>query len=142
MVGSSDVEKRHGGLLKTLVIMAIILFLVAITAVLMSLLESPTTAKTRRAREDCKAWATAVERFKAVYGNYPSNLEMLTLTQPGGIPPFMEAKSLCDPWGHQYMYHNPGQHNHKPDIYSWGPRLNDASSVIGDWDESRSPNRR
>jgi hypothetical protein len=94
MVGSSDGEERRSGLLEKLVIVAIIVFLAAISAVLMSRLEN--RAKTRRAREDCKAWASAAERFKLKYGDYPSHLEMRVIAlgimerpgTPQGVPVF------------------------------------------------------
>jgi hypothetical protein len=136
MTASLDHEERRSGLLEKLVIVAIVLVLAAITTVMMSRLEKQ-FAKKDRAREDCKAWANAAERFKAVYGDYPPNLETLALPQYDGSPPFMEAKSLYDPWGHEYMYQYPGQRNEatgKPDVYSWGPRMHDPDSIIGNWE--------
>jgi general secretion pathway protein G len=136
MVMRSHRGEIRGGftLMEMLVVVAIIVLLAAMAApIVMGRLDE---AKVSRARIDCVQWSKAAEMYKLKYGDWPPNLE--ALTQPGqdGTQAFMEAKNLLDPWGRQYMYQNPGQHNlatGKPDIYSYGLRVNDASSIVGNW---------
>jgi hypothetical protein len=97
----------------------------------MSRLEKQKQLAKNRARDDCKAWARAVESYKLKYGDWPTSLHALTQVQSDGTPPFMEAKSLYDPWGHEYMYE---YSRHKPDVYSWGPRPYDPNGIIGNWE--------
>jgi general secretion pathway protein G len=135
MVIRSHRGEVRGGftLMEMLVVVAIIVLLAAMAApIVMGRLED---ARKDRARIDSIQWAKAAEMYKLKYGDYPPNLEALTQRGQDGSDPFMETKHLMDPWGHQYMYQNPGSHNTlgKPDVYSWGPRLNDASSMVGNW---------
>src|SRR5438105_15128529 len=136
MVVRSHRGEIRGGftLMEMLVVVAIIVLLAAMAApIVMGRLED---ARKDRARIDSIQWAKAAEMYKLKYGDYPPNLEALTQRGQDGSDAFMETKHLLDPWGHQYMYQYPGTHNApagKPDVYSWGPRLNDASSIVGNW---------
>ena len=124
MVGPSDRGEIRRDRLGKLVMVMIVVLLAAITGALINRVENE-IAKKDRARDDVKAWASAVERFKLKYGDYPSTLEMLTEVQA----------DLYDPWGREYQYVPPQRRpSHGPEIWSWGPRPNDAnSSVIGNW---------
>lgn len=50
--------------------------------------------------------------------------------------PYLTDSNILDPWGHEYQYAYPGEHNEdkKPDIWSVGPDGEDGSDDdIGNW---------
>jgi hypothetical protein len=124
MFRSSDGEEQRSGFLEKLVIVAIILLLAVLTGAVLHPLE-----KKLRAREDCKAWARAVDFYILKHAAYPPSLATLTEAQPDGTAPFMEA-SLRDPWGHEYQY----CFRFSAFVWSWGARMNDPDSIIGNWE--------
>ena len=120
-------------LMEMLVVVAIIVLLAALAApIVMGRLED---AKKDKARVDCKTIAEQAKMFKLKYGDYPQTLAQLTQAGSDGSAPFMEARHLIDPWQHEYQYQNPGSHNTMgdPEVYSMGPRMNDANSMVGSW---------
>jgi hypothetical protein len=85
-----------------------------------------------RAKVDLNVLVTASTSFKLKYGDYPEKLEQLA-KPPDGFP-FVENKSLVDPWGRPYQYDPKGEKNDglQPDIWSLGPRSKDGA-IIGNW---------
>ncbi len=61
-------------------------------------------AKRVKARADLSTLAGAVDSFYAVNGRYPENSEGLRVLVPG----FVKALPK-DPWGHDYVYLQPGK---------------------------------
>ena len=132
------IERSHRGevrggftLMEILVVVAIIVLLAAAAAPLV--LGRLDDAKNSRALLDCKAWASAADTYNIKYGNYPASLEALCQPGQNGETPFMEAKSLYDPWGRPYQYAYPPAHNTmsgRPDIWSLGKNGNQQ---IGNW---------
>jgi hypothetical protein len=110
--------------------------LVAVAASLVVKQRLVEAEKKEQARNDCRTWTSAVESYKMKYGDWPPSLAALTQTQPDGTEPFMRATSLIDPWGHEYLYSPAGgsSHSMRADVWSWGPRPNDVSSIIGNWE--------
>jgi general secretion pathway protein G len=78
---------------------------------------------------EIRAYTTALESFQSDCGRFPSTSEGLRalITRPAGIPeerwhgPYLDFINK-DPWGHDYVYSYPGEHNTNAfDIYSLGP---------------------
>ena len=129
MVASSDHEEVRTSPLEKLVIVAIVLLLVAIAVVAKIRLENARLVA--QARADCKAWAIAVSAYRwRNAGAYPPSLATLTEGQADGAPPFMWAKFLQDPWGHEYQYEPPSGFAKRAKVWSWGPRMHDPNSII------------
>ena len=78
----------------------------------------------------------ALELYKIKFNQYPTTAEGLSaLTRPpGGKRPLMETVPK-DPWGQDYIYVAPGQHNPaKFDIQSKGPDgIADTEDDIKNW---------
>ena len=78
-----------------------------------------TVAKANLAKID-----TAIVIFSHDYRRFPLNLDEL-VTRPADIeeaewnPPDIKEKDLLDPWGHQFVYKQPGDHG-VYDLYSLG----------------------
>lgn len=120
-------------LMEILVVVAIIVLLAAIaTPYFMGRFED---AKKSRALVDCKTLAETAETFKLKYGDAPQALAQLTQPGADGTAPFIEAKFLIDPWGHEYQYTPIGTHNalQKPEVWSMGPSMQNTAGVIGSW---------
>jgi general secretion pathway protein G len=120
-------------LMEMLVVVAIIVLLAALAApIVFGRLDE---AKRGRALVDCKTIAEQAKMFKLKYGDYPPTLA--AMTQPGadGTLPFIEARHLYDPWGHEYQYQAPGQHSTvgDPDVWSVGANAQNPSGIIGNW---------
>lgn len=66
-------------------------------------------AQRARVEEDLAAIAAAIERFRAVRGELPVNLDALLARGPDGAPFLPNVKALPkDPWGREYRYRPQG----------------------------------
>ena len=75
------------------------------------------------ARTQIKGFTDALDIYKMKTGRYPNTTEGLNalVSPPKGRRPMMENIPK-DPWGNDYIFLSPGQHNAaKFDIYSKGP---------------------
>ena len=85
-------------------------------------------AKLKAAKVQITNFETALDAFEIAVGRYPTSTEGLDAlihkptTDPGDWQqPFMKNIPL-DPWGNDYVYVYPGQHNVDSfDLYSYGP---------------------
>jgi hypothetical protein len=96
-------------------------------------------ARRARAQVDVRTLTTAVEAYFIKNADYPNSLAELTRKQPDGGRPFLEPKSLLDPWGRPYGY-DPGTRDHatgRPLIYSQGPRPGDLAGRIRNWPDTK-----
>jgi general secretion pathway protein G len=82
----------------------------------------------------------ALDLYDADTGEYPSSLNDL-LTQPSGVTdwkgPYLKKKPL-DPWGREYVYKYPGEHNQNGyDLFSKGKDgVEGGSDDISNWEEN------
>lgn len=77
----------------------------------------------KAARQQIYGFSQALDIYKVKVGKYPTSTEGLNVltNPPGGKKPLMESIPK-DPWGADYVFLSPGQHNPaKYDIYSKGP---------------------
>jgi general secretion pathway protein G len=98
-------------------------------------------AKKTAARAEIGTIGAALDRYEIDNGSYPTSEE--------GIVALMEAPSSAknwkgpylkklpqDPWGNQYIYQRPGQHNQDYDLYSMGPDGREGTDDIDSWSKN------
>ena len=133
MTGPSRRAEMRGRftLMGILVAVAIIALLAAMAVpIVMGRLDD---AKKDKAHLDCKVLAETAKMYKLKYGDYPQTLAQLTQRGADGSLPFIEARHLIDPWGHEYQYATGRHPVSDPDVWSMGPHMNDPNSIIGNW---------
>ena len=88
-------------------------------------------------------FSTALDAFEVAVGRYPSTAEGLRAlvvkptTDPGDWDKPFLMKIPLDPWGNEYQYLYPGQHNvDSYDLYSFGPdgKLGGGDDIVN-WEE-------
>jgi len=110
-------------LIELLVVMVIVGLLAAIVAPMVYQHVSP--AKHTAVRGQMKGFMTALDNFYVDVGRFPSSKEGLEAlrSQPVGAKgwrgPYLRRNVPKDPWGHAYIYREPGQ-NGPYDIISLG----------------------
>jgi hypothetical protein len=120
-----------------LIVVAIIVLLAAIAAAIAKKSHDSKTladdvARKDKAHLDCKVLAEAAKMYRLKYGDYPPTLAQLTQRGADGSLPFIEARLLIDPWGHEYQYALGRNPVSDPEVWSMGPH-NDPDSIIGNW---------
>jgi len=80
-------------------------------------------AKRDVARSGIKQVETAIMAYRYNAGQLPGSLQELAAMQPGGGKPYVDEKTLKDPWGNFYVYDpsNVNELSGVPLIYSNGP---------------------
>ena len=82
-------------------------------------------AKEKTARSQMSMLLTAFDSYRLDFGRYPSEeqglAELRTNTTNSELwkGPYLAKDIPADPWGHAYLYQNPGEHN-EIDIISLG----------------------
>ncbi|HEX4194812.1 MAG TPA: type II secretion system major pseudopilin GspG [Stellaceae bacterium] len=125
-------DKRRGShgftLIELLVVLAILGMLAAIAVP--QVLKYLGRAKEDVVKVQVQALQTSLDLFVLDVGRYPSSQEGLgaLVQKPAGLdqwhgPYVTKANSLIDPWGHPYVYRQPGQQTDY-DLYSLGPEGN------------------
>jgi general secretion pathway protein G len=118
--------RRDAGftLLELLVVLAIMGLLAAIIAP--QVLKYLGTSRTQTAKVQIQNVVAALELYRLDVGRYPTPAEGLNAlvaapqTAQGWNGPYLKKQSaLVDPWGHAYLYRDPGQHG-EIDVYSLG----------------------
>jgi general secretion pathway protein G len=131
MIGDRARDKtRQSGftLIELLVVLAILGMLAAIAVP--QVLKYLGRAKEDVVKVQVQALQTSLDLFLLDVGRYPTSQEGLEalVQKPGGLdqwhgPYVSKANSLIDPWGHPYVYHQPGQQTDY-DLYSFGSEGN------------------
>lgn len=95
-------------------------------------------AKLTAAKTDISMLDSALDLFEQDCGRYPSTDEGLgALLNGGSIPnwhgPYIK-KMPKDPWGNDYVYRFPGQHNtNGPDLFSMGTDGREGNDDVTNW---------
>jgi general secretion pathway protein G len=145
MKTQSSRQDRQAGftLLEILLVVMIIGFLVTIAVVNFA----PRAAEARKVavQDQIRNYSLALDTYQLDSGFYPSTEQGLRalIAQPSSTPapsnwkgPYLNPPVLRqDPWGHDYLYKNPGEHNtHSFDLYSLGPNgVEGGDDDIGNW---------
>jgi general secretion pathway protein G len=88
-----------------------------------------TAARTATAKADIAQLVSALEEFRAVFGVCPTTQQGLSalVQAPAGLkgwrgPYYAYPHTIpLDPWGHNYVYRNPGTRGAAYDLFSLGP---------------------
>lgn len=100
-------------------------------------------AKSQTAKIQVDALSAALDSFHLDTGRFPSNDEGLKVlmdppadTANWDGPYLKKRNSLIDPWGHPYLYRNPGQHE-EYDVYTLGSDNREGgagdAADVGNW---------
>jgi general secretion pathway protein G len=134
---------KHGGftLLELLVVMVIIGLLAGIVAPRYFSQVGKSRVKAARAQID--SLDKALEQFRIDTGRLPSTEEGLAAlnSAPPGMTgwegPYLKRALPLDPWGHPYVYVQPGTHQNDFDLESYGrdgqPGGSDEDADLGNW---------
>jgi general secretion pathway protein G len=128
----------------TLIEIMVVIVIMAILAAIVvpKIMSRPEQAKKIKVEQDLLAIGNSMDLYKLDNGFYPSQDQGISalVTQPSTDPlpqnwnPGGYLKKLpIDPWGHHYLYKNPGDHN-EIDIYSLGINHTEKT-MMGNWDE-------
>ena len=128
-------------LLEMLVVLAILALLAAIVAP--QVLHYLGTSRSQAASVQIANINAAADHFKLDVGRYPTQDEGLDAlvkappTAPNWDGPYLKkASGLMDPWGHKYLYLNPGKHG-EIDIFTLGADQKEGGTGeakdVGNW---------
>ena len=129
--------ERGFTLIELLVVLAILGMLAAIAVP--QVLKYLGRAKDDVVKVQVQSLGTSLDLFLLDVGRYPTTQEGLQalVAQPAGLgqwhgPYVTKANSLIDPWGHPYVYRQPGQQGGDYDLYSLGAEgSGQPSSTVG-----------
>lgn len=130
-VQKTQQRRRRAGftLMELMIVTALLVVLAGVGGYY--LLKQFSTGQKKAAQAQVQAIAGACITYAADHsGTLPQGLQQLTVRDEAGGP-YMEPKSLIDPWQHPYQYDANGQHHGgaKPDVWTTAP----DGTQIGDW---------
>lgn len=136
-------KKQHGFSLIEIMVVVVILGILA-SIVVPKIISRPDEARVVKAKQDVIAIQNALDLYKLDNGFYPSTDQgLLALVEkPNTSPEPRDWKNYLkslpkDPWGHEYLYLNPGQHG-DVDVFTLGadgqPGGTGINADIGNWD--------
>jgi len=147
MKGLSEVDVRYVFRRKGFTLIELLLVLVILTAlaaiVVPKFTKRAEQARITAARADISNLGGLIDIFELDARRFPTSDEGLNplLTQPNDVQewngPYITRGIPKDPWGNQYVYRRPGQHNTSTyDLYSFGPDGKEGGGDdIDNWSE-------
>jgi len=109
-------NSRNSGI--TLIELLVVMVIIAMFATLVGqrLFRNVERARETAAKAQVSEFETVLDVFRLDVGRYPSTDEGLQAlrVRPGNLEkwdgPYLKKDVPLDPWGHPYVYRNPGQH--------------------------------
>jgi general secretion pathway protein G len=113
----------------TLIELLVVIVILAILAALVipNVINRTEDARIAKATSDVSTLDSALDTYKLDNQHYPTTDDGLQalVTKPSDAPnwngPYLKNGLPNDPWGHPYLYKNPGDHGTTYDLYSAGP---------------------
>lgn len=135
-------QKQRGFSLIEIMVVVVILGILA-ALVVPKIISRPDEARVVKAKQDVLAIQGALDLYKLDNGFYPSTDQgLLALVEkPTSTPTPSHWQSYLkalpkDPWGRDYLYLNPGQHE-EVDVFTYGaagqPGGTGINAEIGNW---------
>ena len=134
-------SRRGFTLMEMIIVLTIIALLVALA--MNSLTGVSDIAKEQTAAANVEGFKTALYSYQLKCGTLPTNDQGLKAlwAKPTAEPipdswhAMFSEEQGPDPWGHPYVYRNPGKHNPDSfDVFSCGPDgVPDTDDDIGNW---------
>lgn len=136
-------SKQSGFSLIEIMVVVVILGILA-SIVVPKIISRPDEARVVKAKQDVLAIQNALDLYKLDNGFYPSTDQGLIalVEKPNSNPAPRDWKQYLkslpkDPWGHDYLYLNPGEHG-DVDVFTYGadsqPGGTGINAEIGNWD--------
>jgi general secretion pathway protein G len=129
-------RRQQGFSLIEIMVVVVILGILA-ALVVPQIISRPDDARLVKAKQDVLSIQNALDLYRLDNGLYPSTEQglMALVSKPTSNPVPRDwrvyLKTLPrDPWGHEYLYLNPGQHG-EIDVFTQGPN---GQTEIGNWD--------
>jgi general secretion pathway protein G len=129
-LGTGRDGKRLGLRAFTLIELLLVMVILAVLAavVVPRFTNRAEQAKETAATTDISTIGLQLDAYEVDCGKYPSTQEGLAalINAPGNVQgwrgPYFKKGMPKDPWGNEYQYRQPGQHNTNGyDLYSFGP---------------------
>jgi len=134
-------NQRGFSLIEIMVVVVILGILAAL--VVPKIISRPDEARVVKAKQDVLSIQSALDLYKLDNGFYPSTDQGIQalVQKPNGSPTPNNWQSYLksvpkDPWGHDYLYLNPGEHG-EVDVFTYGadeqPGGTGTNKDIGNW---------
>jgi len=137
-------ESRVGRAFTLIELLLVLVILTTLAAVVIpKFTKRSEQARITAARTDIANLEVALDSFEIDTGRYPATEEALAalVEQPADLKgwhgPYIKRGTPKDPWGHPYVYKQPGDHNTTGyDLYSYGPNGQEGGDDdIDNWSE-------
>ena len=134
-------NQRGFSLIEIMVVVVILGILAAL--VVPKIINRPDEARVVKAKQDVMSIQRALDLYKLDNGFYPSTDQGISalVHQPNAGPTPNNWQSYLksvpkDPWGHDYLYLNPGEHD-EVDVFTYGadgqPGGTGSNADVGNW---------
>ncbi len=138
-------KRYHKGFTMIEIMLVVIIIGILAAMVIPNLSGRSKQARTAAAKADIDAnLSTALDLFEVDVGRYPATEEGIRalieapsnqdVSEKWSGPYLKKKKVPVDPWGHEYVYQSPGQHNEDYDLSSLGADGSESADDVTNWD--------
>ena len=120
--------RRRGGFTLIEIMLVVVIIAILAAMVVPRLTGRTEEARRKRTEVDIANLESAIDLYELDTGKFPSSLADL-FKAPSDLPegswhgPYLKKRTQpVDPWGREYVYRQPGEHNREDyDLFSTGP---------------------